>query len=236
MVNRCEVFDEADLDAALARFDELSRPTPRLENTASQVPTRASLRTSPRATGTPMAAILADDFYSDDRRRVTGAGIRRGRDAEIENMRAVAELGDEHHVEVIATRGDRLVLTRTHFSSVTSSKAFLAEVLGLVETDPTSVSRRPSCSTSRTSKPPSPNSTPGTSPAKRPPTRTHGRSSQRPTPRYNRRELPPTTPDWVNVDRRRMTMYAPGDVFTYVRGGWDLRSRTSASASRPCIG
>jgi hypothetical protein len=25
--NRCEVFDEADLDAALARFDELSTPT-----------------------------------------------------------------------------------------------------------------------------------------------------------------------------------------------------------------
>ena len=37
MVNRCEVFDEADLDAALARFEQLSRPAPRLENTASQV-------------------------------------------------------------------------------------------------------------------------------------------------------------------------------------------------------
>ena len=35
MVNRCEVFDEADLDAAIARFEELSRPAPRLENTAS---------------------------------------------------------------------------------------------------------------------------------------------------------------------------------------------------------
>ncbi len=37
MVNRCELFDEADLDAALARFDQLSRPTPRLENTASRL-------------------------------------------------------------------------------------------------------------------------------------------------------------------------------------------------------
>ena len=36
LVNRCEIFDEADLDAALARFDELSRPAPRLENTASR--------------------------------------------------------------------------------------------------------------------------------------------------------------------------------------------------------
>ena len=35
LINRIEVFDEADLDAALARFDELSRQTPRLENAAS---------------------------------------------------------------------------------------------------------------------------------------------------------------------------------------------------------
>ena len=40
MVNRCEVFDEADLDAALARFDQLSRPAPRLENAASRVDER----------------------------------------------------------------------------------------------------------------------------------------------------------------------------------------------------
>ena len=37
LINRCEMFDEADLDAALARFDELSRPAPRLENAASRV-------------------------------------------------------------------------------------------------------------------------------------------------------------------------------------------------------
>ena len=39
-ISRCELFDEADLDAALARFDELSRPAPRLENAASQVDER----------------------------------------------------------------------------------------------------------------------------------------------------------------------------------------------------
>ena len=35
MVNRCEIFDEADLDAAIARFEELSQPTPRLENSCN---------------------------------------------------------------------------------------------------------------------------------------------------------------------------------------------------------
>jgi len=28
MINRCEVFDETDLDAAITRFDELDRQTP----------------------------------------------------------------------------------------------------------------------------------------------------------------------------------------------------------------
>ncbi len=32
MVNRSEVFDEEDLDAAIVRFEELHPPTPRLEN------------------------------------------------------------------------------------------------------------------------------------------------------------------------------------------------------------
>ena len=52
LINRIEVFDEADLDAALARFDELSRTAPRLENAASRS-TSASSRTSRPATGTP---------------------------------------------------------------------------------------------------------------------------------------------------------------------------------------
>ena len=35
LISRAEIFDEADLDAALARFDELSRPARRPENAAS---------------------------------------------------------------------------------------------------------------------------------------------------------------------------------------------------------
>ncbi len=51
MISRCEMFDEADLEAALARFDELSRRRSRLDNAASQS-LRASLEISLRsATG-----------------------------------------------------------------------------------------------------------------------------------------------------------------------------------------
>ena len=36
LVNRAEFFDDADLDAALAKLEQLSRPAPQLENAASQ--------------------------------------------------------------------------------------------------------------------------------------------------------------------------------------------------------
>ena len=38
----------------------------------------------------------------------------------------------------------------------------------------------------------------------------------------NRHELPPTTPDWVNIDHRRETAFGPGDVTAYIHAGWDL--------------
>src|SRR5260370_421033 len=33
----------------------------------------------------------------------------------------------------------------------------------------------------------------------------------------NRHELPPTTPDWENVDHRRAIGFAPGDLEAYLR-------------------
>ena len=91
LVNRCEVFDEVDLDAALARFDELSRPVPRLENAASRVTERFYAYFAARDWNA-MTDMLADDIYGTDRRRVVNTGID-GRDAVIESLRAAAEIG-----------------------------------------------------------------------------------------------------------------------------------------------
>ena len=41
-ISRDEIFDEADLDAALARFDELEQRTPSFGNTATRVWARAA--------------------------------------------------------------------------------------------------------------------------------------------------------------------------------------------------
>ena len=136
MVNRTEVFDEADLDAAIARFDELSRPAPHLENAASLVTERFQAHFAARDWAA-LGEILADGFSSDDRRRVVGAGVRHGRDAQVANTRAIAELWSTNVTRsVIATRGRDLVLVRITFSSRDEGlEAFLAEVLMIIEID-----------------------------------------------------------------------------------------------------
>ena len=52
MVNRCEIYDEADLDAALTRFDELHAGARHGWKTRQAECTNISWRVSMRATGT----------------------------------------------------------------------------------------------------------------------------------------------------------------------------------------
>ena len=61
LINRCEIFDEADLDAALARFEELHPQPRRLENAASQVTERFWAHFAARDWDA-MAEMLADNF------------------------------------------------------------------------------------------------------------------------------------------------------------------------------
>ena len=92
LMNRSELFDEADLDAAFARFDELSRPAPRLENAAWRVHERLNAYFAARDWAA-ITDILAADLVTEDRRRVVNAGIRHGRDAYIAELRSIVEVG-----------------------------------------------------------------------------------------------------------------------------------------------
>ncbi len=82
-ISRCEIFDEADVDAALARFDELSRPAPQLENAASRVYDRFWTHYRGPRLGRAWRSCWPTTIRGDDRRRVVNAGIRHGREAEI---------------------------------------------------------------------------------------------------------------------------------------------------------
>ncbi len=229
-LSRCELFDEADIDAALARFDELTRPARRLENPASQVNNRFDACFAARDWDA-MAALLTDDTSTDDRRRVVNAGVRHGRDVEIESMRAVAEIGVTNATSVvIATREQRLALLRTRFSGRDQSpEAFHTEIVDIVEID------ADNRITARVAFDPDDidaafEELDARYVAGETAEHSHTWSViSRAIAAFNRHELPEFLPDWVNIDHRRARWFAPGDLTAYIRATWDLAPDVNVS-------
>ena len=221
MVNRGEVFDEADLDTAIARFDQLNRNTPQLENAASQAAERYMAHFAARYWD-ELTKVLAADIVVDDRRRAVNAGIRHGRDAEIANLRAAADVGITYFTsDVIAARGERLILARVS-GGIRGPGDFLNDVLGVVEInshneiaaivvfDPDDFDAAIAELDTRY---------------------LAGEAGVHPHmwtatlvayAAINRRELPATTTDFISKDHRRGAAFAPGDMIEYLRAGWDL--------------
>ena len=73
VLNRVEIFDETDLDAALARFDDLHPQERRLENTATRV-SHCYAEAFASRNWNAVSEQLADDFSIDDRRRTVNGG------------------------------------------------------------------------------------------------------------------------------------------------------------------
>ena len=228
MINRCEVFDETDLDAALARFEELQPQTPRLENTASQVGERYRAYFA-AGDWDAMAAIIADDFVGDDRRRVVGSGVRIGREAQIADMRAIADLFIANMTWTdIATRGDRLVLFRVGFLDRDQKPdAFRTEVLCVAEID---ADERIVASVSFDLDDVDAAFEELDARYLAGEATTHARTWSVITGTYaavNRHEVPATTPDWVMVDHRPIGAFEAGDLAAFLDATWDLTAQAS---------
>ncbi|WP_082959289.1 BTAD domain-containing putative transcriptional regulator, partial [Mycobacterium mantenii] len=227
-VNRCELYDETDIAAAIARFDQLSRPEPRLENTASQVYGRVNAYFTARDWDA-MANALAENMINDDRRHMVNSGIRRGRDVEIANGQAFVELGGEKITSsVAATRGARLALCRsTIFGHDRQSGEFRIEFLSVVEIDAGErlaahvafdledfdaaiaeldarylAGEAAACSQMWS-------------------------VVTQAIYALNRREILPTVPDWVNIDHRRGPSFAPGELPALL-ASWNLTHNLSS--------
>ena len=232
----CEIFDEKNLGTALARFDELHTQKPRLENRASRVSDRLLACFGARDWDA-IAEILAEDATNDDRRPMVGSGVRRGRDAEIANMHAIAAIGIERWTsEPIATRGERLVLGRHRFSRGDQQPhTFVVEVLGVTEIDDDDriaavVAFGPDDIDAAFEELDARYLAGEAAP--------YSRVWSVITAGYtalNRHEVPATTTDLVSIDHRRGLAYGPGELIAYVRAGWDLDQRTSTPTSRRCI-
>ncbi len=137
LINRCELFDETDLDAALARFDELSRPAPRLENTASRVDDRFVTLLRDPGLGRDGDSCWPTKSPSTIAGGVVNGGVHRGRDMEIANMRVVRRHRGTHQSRpLMAIRGERLALSRTRFSGRDQGPdGFHGDILGIIEID-----------------------------------------------------------------------------------------------------
>lgn len=227
LYRRVEVFDEPDLDAALARFDELHRQAPRLHNVASQVSDRFLAHFAARDWGA-MAEMTADDFSSDDRRRVVGAGVQLGRDVDIDNMRAWADVGIASMTShVIATRGDRLFLGRTRFFGPEQGPdTFHSEVLGLVEIDTENrvVARVVFEADELDAAIAELDARYLAGEAS-----THSHTWTLVTEAFvalNQRKIPATTSDWVNIDHRRLVPIGTGDLAAYLSVAWELSPKS----------
>ncbi|MBW0016168.1 MAG: hypothetical protein JO236_01255 [Mycobacterium sp.] len=223
-INRVEMFDESDIDTAIARFEQLSQPAPRLENAASQAVERYVAHFVARDWDA-LAEVLADDIVIDDRRRIVNAGTRHGRETEIANLRATADAGFTYMTSVvIAGRGERLILARAAGRD-DGSEEFLSEALAVVEVSSHNQIRAivvfdiddfeaaiAELDTRYLA---------GEAAA-------HARSWSVITEGYaslNRRELPATTTDFANIDHRRGRAFAPGDLRPYLRASWDVSPR-----------
>ncbi|MFZ1178861.1 MAG: regulator, partial [Mycobacterium sp.] len=225
-VNRCERFDEADLDIAITRFEELSRPTHQLENAASQADARFWACFAARDWNAS-AEILTESFCIADHRRVLNAGVLHGRDVQIENMKAVAEIGANITSTVIATRGQRLALARVCSShSDLEHGEFSAELLSLVEIaadnriavgDLFDVDDLDAALAELDAR-----YLAGEAAA-------HAHTWSVVAGAYealNRRQLPATTPDWVNIDHRGFGTVEVNALTANIRAWWDLTSET----------
>ncbi|HXZ15769.1 MAG TPA: hypothetical protein VEH77_07345, partial [Roseiarcus sp.] len=222
LISRGEIFDEADIDAALARFDQLNQPAPQLGNAASQALERYMAHFASRDWDA-LANVLADDISTDDRRRVVNAGIRHGRDAEIANLRAIADTGLGTYMTsvVIAARGERLILARVS-SREQGPERFITDVLGVVEVSSHSqiaaivvfdigdfndaIAELDARYLA------------GEAAAHKQIWSVVGKAYAA----LNRRELPPTMSDWVTIDHRVRATFEGGDLTAYIRAAWDL--------------
>ena len=226
LISRCEFFDEEDLDTALARFDELPTQTLRLENAASRLSQNLLSRfTAGDLASGRVRAWMADDFVSDDRRRVISTGVIVGRDAIEATLRAGMDVGyDNATSTVVATRGDRLLIDRLRFTGRDAApEPFVSDMLRVIEIDEQArmsatvffdLEDIDAAYSELDARYLAGEAAPYADVWS---VITTGYAS------LNRHELPATTRDWVNIDHRRGTAFADGDMTAYIRASFDLK-------------
>ena len=135
MVNHFEVFDETDLAAAVARFDELDRPASRLDNAATRIWARVADAFNRRDLEGFLALSTANLRYEDRRK-----GLRDEFDGSSAQRKAVLAMFEaspssvQMTAEPIAIRGSRLSLNHVCYRDTEyDDRPITVEMLQIVE-------------------------------------------------------------------------------------------------------
>jgi hypothetical protein len=130
LIDHVELFDEEDLDNALAKFDELNQHVTQLENDATRARARGADAYNRRDVEGFLA--LASGRYEDRRKglRDEGAADRKFARAVLSETPTSWRL----EVEPVAIRGDRLALTRETFrDTAETTRPITVELMTLTE-------------------------------------------------------------------------------------------------------
>jgi class 3 adenylate cyclase/tetratricopeptide (TPR) repeat protein len=128
-VARTEWFALDDFDAALARLDELGASVPTWPSHLDNTVLRLVMGGDTTDAG---YAYYSEDVIVEDRRHGVSAPLLRGSEAVRANTRAVAEIIGPTTLEPVATRGERIVLFKTHAVTTTG---FEVAAYGIFETN-----------------------------------------------------------------------------------------------------
>jgi len=169
-----------------------------------------------------LGEILAEESYIDDRRPVINAGLWDGREDVIANLRAVVDAA-ANITSVIATRGDRLALSRIHSSNRDPRFGeFGVEMLNIVEIDSSErIVAHVDYDVDEI----------GAAFAELDARYLAGEAAahahtwsvnSRFYSGFNRHELPATTPDWVYIDHRPLVTIEANDLSASMHAIWGL--------------
>ena len=131
-----EVFDEADLDTALASFDELSRPAPLLENAATRTWARSIDAFNRRDVDDYLALMTTDGRLEGRRKGLGGLFDGPSRRKAVHALLFEPPESWRLSTEPIAIRGSRLSLTRECCRDTDApDQPITVEVLTVMEVD-----------------------------------------------------------------------------------------------------
>jgi hypothetical protein len=223
LLTQCEMFDEADLDGALARFDELNR-TALLDNSATRVWSRVADAFN-RRDSKAFLALSASNLHYEDRRK----GLRNKFEGPAAQRKVVIALFEttpssvQMTAEPIAVRGSRLSAMHVCYrDNHLADRPIAVEVIQIVEVgdggllhysvsfDPDDIDAAFEELDARY-----------LAGEAAPYARTWSVMA-RTCAVFNQGELPATTPDSVFIDHRPVLTVDAVDLPAYLRVMWDL--------------